>query len=454
MRRSARLYTTVEPSRTRRGLPAAALLTATLLVLNGCIFKELQEQQQKMDALCTLQGQVHAAQPDGHPLVVLLVRKSTAPGSRSGWELLDHYVLEGAGRWFFRVEPGTYALAAFEDRNANLVYDPGEPALQVAPERVVTCSAAARVQNMELVIPEEGRAVINGTIDIARLQVRSLSDQFAVSLGAVTAAGELASLDDPRFSAEHAKQGLWQPFDFLFEARPGVYFLEPYSRYKTPVLFVHGIAGTPTDFRYLIEHLDHNSFEPWVYYYPSGDHLDAIAAHLDQTIKQLQLRYGFKRLLLVAHSMGGLVARGFLLRNQTENERVHIPLFVSISTPWGGVPSAAAGVKHAPTAIWVWYDIAPGSAYLRSLFFVDPARMTQHRPLPPGTNYHLLFGFKRDTRSRGDSDDQGVSVASQLYPGAQEDAMRLYGFDASHEGILETPEVSRLLNRLLAGEGR
>lgn len=451
MRRSGRENRAVPPDRVGLGKPVAALMAVALLALSGCIFQEVMQQQQKFDALCTLQGQVHATQPNGHPLVVLLIRKrDTQSESRSGWQLVDHYVLEGTGRWIFRVEPGTYALAAFEDRNANLVYEPGEPALQMDPERAVTCMASAHINDLELVIPAEGRAAINGAIDIAHLQVRTLSAQFAVSLGAVTAAGELASLDDSRFSAEHARQGLWRPFDFLFEARPGVYFLEPYSRDKTPVLFIHGIAGSPTDFRYLIEHLDHEHFQPWVYYYPSGEHLEAIAAHLDQTIKQLQLRYGFRRLLLVAHSMGGLVARGFLLLNQTEIKRVDIPLFVSISTPWGGVRSAADGVKRAPAAIWVWYDIAPGSAYLRNLFYLDPARMTRHRPLPSGTAYHLLFGFKRDNRSRGDSDDQGVSVASQLDPDAQADAVRLYGFDASHEGILETPEVSRLVNRLLA----
>jgi len=237
--------------------------------------------------------------------------------------------------------PGTYALAAFEDRNANLVYEPGEPALAVAPDQAITCAAATPVENLDLVIPATGRAPVDGPINIARLQVRSIDDQLSVSLGAVTAVGEVVSLDDPRFSAEHASQGLWRPFDFLFEARPGVYFLEPYSSKKTPVLFVHGINGTPASFHTLIGNLDRSRFQPWVYYYPSGAHLGAVADHLDQTIKRLQLQHGFKRLLLVAYSMGGLVSRGFLLRNQTETRRADIPLFVSISSPWGGVPSAA-----------------------------------------------------------------------------------------------------------------
>jgi hypothetical protein len=40
-------------------------------------------------------------------------------------------------------------------------------------------------------------------------------------------------------------------------------------------------------------------------------------------------------------------------------------------------------------------------------------------------------------------------LASQLYSGAQEDAIRLYGFDETHMGILDSVETSRLVNRLL-----
>jgi len=106
-------------------------------------------------------------------------------------------------------------------------------------------------------------------------------------------------------------------------------------------------------------------------------------------------------------------------------------------------------VKNAPAVVRAWYDLAPGSAYLRDIFYNDPDRTTRHRSLPPGTTHHLLFGFQRNGRSFGESDDSTVSVASQLYGPAQQDAARLYGFDATHAGILESPEVAQLVNRLL-----
>ena len=79
------------------------------------------------------------------------------------------------------------------------------------------------------------------------------------------------------------------------------------------MLFVHGIQGTRS-FRLLIAHLDAATFQPWVYYYPSGGSLSLCAEHLSQTMDKLRLQYGVKRFVVVAHSMGGLVARAFILR--------------------------------------------------------------------------------------------------------------------------------------------
>jgi hypothetical protein len=89
----------------------------------------------------------------------------------------------------------------------------------------------------------------------------------------------------------------------------------------------------------------------------------------------------------------------------------------------------------------VWRDMAPGSAYQQSLFTT---------PLPPEMQHHMMFTFQRKNSSFGESDDQGVTVASQLALPAQSNAVRLYGFDDTHVGVLQNPEVSKLLNELLA----
>jgi pimeloyl-ACP methyl ester carboxylesterase len=153
------------------------------------------------------------------------------------------------------------------------------------------------------------------------------------------------------------------------------------------------------------------------------------------------VRYGVRRFAVVAHSMGGLVSRGFIQRHYQSSRSTEIPLFVSISTPWGGHAAAASGVKSAPVVVEVWHDMAPGSEYQREVL---------GRPLPPGMQHYLLFTFQRNSSSFGQSDDQGVSVASQLARAAQNSAARSYGFDDTHMGVLTDPEVSALLNELLA----
>jgi pimeloyl-ACP methyl ester carboxylesterase len=284
-----------------------------------------------------------------------------------------------------------------------------------------------------------------------KFKARSTSAQLNQSLGAATAYGVVTTFDDPRFKEEQASNSLWRPYDFIFDVGPGVYFLEPFDAKKIPVLFVHGINGTPLNFRYLVEHLDRTKYQPWLYYYPSGVRLSGLAEHLDQTMKNLQLQHGFTRYYVIAHSMGGLVSRGFLLRNQSGDSRASVPLYITISTPWGGHKAAQAGVNYAPAVVYVWNDMVPHSAYLTDLFFSNHDGVPWHRPLPPGIQHHLLFGFKHRGTMTGECSDSTVTLASQLYPGAQEDASRLYGLDETHMSILDSLETSRLVNRLLAG---
>lgn len=425
------------------------LLCATL---QGCMFRDVREQQARIATFCQVEGEVATERHEAAPLVVLLLR-ATGKGSAAGesWELADHFVLDGPGRWLFRANAGTYGLAAFQDLNRDLKYQPGEPFLRADAGGIVTCAAGEARKDIALRIPAAARARPGGTLDIAALQARSLQDQLALTLGQVTAVGEIAALSDARFAESVAEDGLWRPFDFLFKGRPGIYFLEPYDARKIPVLFVHGINGTPANFRTLIERLDRRRFQPWVYYYPSGAALATVADHLAQTVHKLQLQLGFERFAVVAHSMGGLVSRGFLLRYEESGGRAASPVFVTISTPWGGHKGAELGVKTAPVVVSVWLDMAPGSEYQRSLFHAGRATRDEPRRLAAGTRHYLLFTYKQGSATLGEANDGVVTVSSQLRPEAQRDATKLYGINETHMGVLQSDEVSSLLNELLRG---
>ena len=253
----------------------------------------------------------------------------------------------------------------------------------------------------------------------------------------LTVAGEITSLQDARFSDKAAERGLWRHLDSIATTPPGVYFLAPFDATRIPVLFVHGMSGSPANFAYLIERLDRSRFQPWVYSYPSGAQLDVVADHLELTIEQLQARQHFEAMAVVAHSMGGLIARDFILRHAKTAPAAAVRLFVTISTPWDG----HAAAERVPSVINLWQDIVPGSDYLNRLFAA---------PLPATTRHYLLFTFNRKAASFGVSNDHTVTVASQLRDVAQREAVRVIGFDDTHEGVLRNAEVALLLDRLLA----
>jgi len=415
------------------------------------MFQTVREQQAKAEALCTISGTVRTEHPSQSPLIVGLVRHMGGDVTvAENFRLFDHFVVEGSALWFFRVSPGTYGLAAFADRNADLIYQPGEPFLRVDLQRLIVCASGEEQRDIALVIPEEGRPRRAGDIEITKLQAHTVHDQLAASMGLLTAIGAITTLDDPRFRMENAVSGMWAPFDFVFNFRPGVYFLQAYDPTKIPVLFVHGIQGTPRSFRFLIEHLDTATFQPWVAYYPSGASLSLCAEYLSQIMDKLRLQYGVKRLVVVAHSMGGLVARGFLLRYLEAAHHSEIPLFVTMATPWSGHKSAESGVRYAPAVVRSWYDMSPDSRFLRELFYQDPDTVQRRRTFPRSLAHHLLFAFNRNSASFGASDDRVVTVASQLRAEAQREASRLYGFDLTHTSMLEAPEVAHLLNEILA----
>jgi pimeloyl-ACP methyl ester carboxylesterase len=385
---------------------------------------------------------VEIAQGPPHPIVILLLRKVDGAGDALGsWKIVDHFVLDHPGPWAFATDSGTFRIAAFEDSNSDVAYQPGEPFAGTSVERPITCSAGARIKGIVVSIPAQPTERFDRELDVISLQALSADERAERTLGQLTAVGEVSTLADPRFDLTKSSEGLWRPYDYMLTSHPGVYFLEPYDPHRIPVLFVHGIAGSPANFAYLIEHLDHKRFQAWVYNYPTGTYLAAVADHLNQTVAKIQSRYHVRSIAVVAHSMGGLVARGFILRHALTSSTGEIPLFVSMSTPWEGVDSAAFGVKHSPVVVNVWRDMAPGSDYLQSLFAVR---------LPMETKFHLMFGFRRKSASFGESDDQTVTVASELGKDAQLEAVRIYGFDDSHDGILSDPATSELLDKLLA----
>jgi hypothetical protein len=90
--------------------------------------------------------------------------------------------------------------------------------------------------------------------------------------------------------------------------------------------------------------------------------------------------------------------------------------------------------------------MSPSSDYLQWVFYREDGSTA--RSLPKGTKYHLLFGF-RMAKSAALANDGTVSLASQLRPVVQEQAITQRGYDYGHTDILHAPEVVERVNLLL-----
>jgi pimeloyl-ACP methyl ester carboxylesterase len=406
-----------------------------------------KKQVAKAEAKARVSGRIETEGAAEGTLVVVLGHIVRGDGLEEG-ELkgVDSYVRLNDGSYLFIVAPGRYRVGAYEDRNQNGLLDPDERAFRLRDGPILEVGAGDRAtQDIYLAIGQTSG--LTEPVDVLAIVERDVREQSRFSLWAFSVQGKLCEdLSDPRFGPDAGPRGLWQPFDFLNDELAGIYFLEPYDSGRTPVLFVHGIAGYPWQFSALIESLDRKRFQPWFYFYPSGFSLDGISGHLAELLTRLQVKYGYDEMAVVAHSMGGLVSRGAILKSVSETERDHVRLFISISTPWGG-DVAARRTGNAPIALPASFtDMDPSSTYLRWLFYEDDAGKVPKR-LPKRAEYHMIFGFRG---SGGACNDGTVRCASQAREIVQEEARTIRAWDQTHVGILESPAAVDRVNRLLA----
>ncbi len=105
--------------------------------------------------------------------------------------------------------------------------------------------------------------------------------------------------------------------EFGPEIEPGLYLLRPYAPAKIPVVFVHGLASSPVAFLQAInefqnDHAVSARYQFWVFIYPTGQPIVESAMRLREELGRAQATYGadpsFHRMVIVGHSMGGILA--------------------------------------------------------------------------------------------------------------------------------------------------
>lgn len=355
-------------------------------------------------------------------------------GDEAGQHVDNYRVFERPGIFRLAALATSRYLFAFQDLNGDFEFQPDEP------------SGWFDLRSASFFFGQAENVEIMLSVDAGRRLPASLGNLFDLrgsTLGRVDVQlGKPARLDDARFSPEIAAMGMWQPLRFMKEGYAGIYFLEPYAADKTPVLFVHGIGGSPRDLEDMIAALDRRRFQPWLMNYPSGLDIRALGDGLVGLLAELRHRFGFVELNLVAHSMGGVVVREYLAECTRSDGCDYARRFVSISAPFGGDSAARLGVEYAPVVMPVWRSLASDGTFIKRLF---------DEPLPDGVTHILVFGFRNAATLRSASGDGVIPLASQLRPEAQIQARALRGFDEDHMSILANPQVLRYIKEVLEG---
>ncbi len=393
------------------------VLLIICIVAAGCTLAKLKEEVNESLASTVLVGQVASAIPENGVIVV------AAYALKDGERKIAHYtVLHEAGEYELMVAAGNYYVCAYWDKNSNLVYDAGEPAGQYGEPKLVTAPAGGVVLEINFGIAEKGRPIdLPPGFEISPDKPRTLQSRQA---------GAVVELDDERFSAENGRKGFWAPLDFFKTIGGNIYFLEEYDPKKTPVLFIHGATGTPKGWEYFVNNLDQERFQPWLFYYPTGSRLKAMSYLLFWKLYNLQIKYKFDTMYITAHSMGGLVARSFIM--DYGRYAPYVKLFIALATPWGGDQMAEYGVKQSPAVIPSWIDMQPEGEFLQSLY---------REKLPSTVSFYMFTGHRGSRNPFRSNNDGTITLASLMDLRPQTEAKMNYAFNEDHASIVDSPAV-------------
>jgi pimeloyl-ACP methyl ester carboxylesterase len=146
--------------------------------------------------------------------------------------------------------------------------------------------------------------------------------------------------DSPGGSGPLANDPLWLPavpdaiaavgtkYAERFAAGPAFHFepiglsmVHPYARGKVPVVFIHGLGGTPESWARMIDWLEANPiirdhYQLWTFGYATGEPILYSASLLRQSLHRARTQYdpaktdaAFDRMVLIGYSMGGILAK-------------------------------------------------------------------------------------------------------------------------------------------------
>jgi pimeloyl-ACP methyl ester carboxylesterase len=276
--------------------------------------------------------------------------------------------------------------------------------------------------------------------------------------------------------------------------------LQQFDAARTPVIFVHGLQETGASWAPMIDSLRHDPwirehYQFWFFSYPSGYPYPYAAALFRQDLDGMKRAFpNHKRIVLVGHSMGGMICRLMItdagdkiwrdffatppgktpLASDTRklleqalvfNHRPEVQRVIFISTPHRGSKLAAGWIGRIGAALVRTPQLLASIYTLtKPLLIADPAARPLNRmpnsvdtlepndrfveavnklPMTPGIPYHSIMG----DRGRGDtpnSSDGIVPYWSSHLQGARSELI----VNSDH-GAQYNPQAIREVERIL-----
>ena len=368
-----------------------------------------------------IKGRITGAPNDTSTIIV-------AQPAAVNWALTDWLAVNASGSFMLYLPEGRYHLYSFTDYDRDGIYRADELSGVYGSFSSPTEIAVRENELVTGIVIPAGQ--LNGHTTL--LPMESAIPKTADIVRQMTYNGQVLKIYHEYFSAENAQTGYWRPSSFLKALGAHIYLTEEYDPRKIPVLFVHGTEGSPHNWIYLYLRMDRSRYQPWFFYYPSGIRLSLAAALLNEELRELHQKYGFQKMGLVAHSVGGLASRSFLTRFARNDDLHFIKLFITFATPWSGFNAADASQIITHKSIPVWVDLGTQSPFIKA---------TLTRRLPEGVRHYIFYGSK-DTLCGNKALDERATAG----------AVETFAFDSDHTSILSDRKASLTFNELLGRE--
>lgn len=127
----------------------------------------------------------------------------------------------------------------------------------------------------------------------------------------------------------------------------------------SPLIFVHGLGGNRGDFLLMALYLRlKGRIRSYRIKFPGGQSIDQMASSLAQFIRDVKMATGQKKVEIVAHSLGGLVARAAVVQHRLQGS---VKTLITLGSPHQGTHPA----RYLRSK--VVSDLRPESPFLKKL---------------------------------------------------------------------------------------